>query len=481
MPPPPFSSPRDPPPPSPLVGSRPLSPDDSPPAPQADDHVGPAEVSEPVEVLVEVTDTVSLPYTTGIQRVTRELLARLPRQGSPAFRPVRWTSACDGYRDLTGEEARVLADPPERLPRTTRLAARLPDPVAVFARRALASTIARRARNAIRNARDQRIERDRRHLCLASSRPEHSTVLLDLEAAWNDPVPRTELLPREHARGVRSAALIADVLPVLHPEWFDPQLITDFNAFLDGHLRYSELFLCISERTESDLIAVAAARGVNNLHTCVIPLGADLAPGQFATDDRNGVRTDARPERFDPLPERFLLLVGTLEPRKNQTLALDLLDATAASHPDVALVLVGKRGWHVEDLIRRIERHPALGRRLFWFEEVDDAALWWLYRQATICLTPAIYEGLGVCVMEALHAGTPVVCSTGGALPEAGGAAAEYIDPHDTDAWVHLVRSWLDDPVQLEQARRRAVAWQAPSWDDAAAAVRTAIAEVFGR
>jgi len=46
---------------------------------------------------------------------------------------------------------------------------------------------------------------------------------------------------------------------------------------------------------------------------------------------------------------------------------------------------------------------------------------------------------------------------------------------------VHLVRSWLDDPVQLEQARRRAVAWQAPSWDDAAAAVRTAIAEVFGR
>ncbi len=429
-------------------------------------------VEVPVEVLVEVTDTVSLPYTTGLQRVTRELLVRLPRRGSPAFRPVRWSPACDGYRDLTGDEARVLADPPERLPSTTRLAARLPGPLAGAARRVVASGPVRSVRTGLAGARERRTERDRHHLCVGAPDAARTRVLLDLEAAWNDPVPRTELLPQQRAQGVRTAALVADVLPVLHPEWFDPQLLVDFDSFLDGHLANSELFLCISQRTEEDLVRVAAERGVVGLRTRVVPLGADLTAPSDA---------EVRPERFDRLPDRFLLLVGTLEPRKNQTLALDVLDATVDSHPDVALVLVGKRGWHVDELIRRVERHPALGRRLFWFEEVDDAALSWLYHHATISLTPAVYEGLGVPVMEALHAGTPVVCSTGGALPEAGGAAAEYVDPGDTASWVRVVTSWLDDPAQLEQARRRAAAWRAPTWDDAAGAVRTAVEEVFGR
>ncbi len=430
-----------------------------------------------VDVLVEVTDTVSVPYTTGLQRVTRELLTRLPRSGSPSFRPVRWSPACVGYRDLTADEARVLADPPERLPRTTRLAAALPAPAATAVRRALATRPAREARTALRDLTTLRAERDRTHLCLppvdGDSDPRRR-VLLDLEAAWNDPQPRTTLLAEQAAQGVRSGALIADVLPFLHPEWFDDQLVRDFTTFLDGHLRHSDLFLCISERTRVDLLHVAEQRGVTRaLHTEVIPLGADLTDADAVADPRTI-------ERFASLPERYLLLVGTLEPRKNQQLALDVLDGIRDTHPDVALVLVGKRGWKVDDLIRRIEHHPGRGRRLFWFEEVDDRALQSLYRGATICLTPAVYEGLGVTVMEALHLGTPVIASTGGALPEAGGSAAEYADPDDTTGWIQLVCAHLDDPAHHAQARRRAAAWRPPTWDDAADAVVTAVREVFG-
>ncbi len=441
------------------------------PSPSADTDVAHAG-TESVEVLVEVTDTVTVPYTTGLQRVTRELLARLPRTGSPAFHPVRWSSACSGYRELTGDEARLLADPPERLPRSTRLAARLPGPVATGVRRALSTAPVRRARATAARRASDRAEQDRHHLCLGPPDREITTVLLDLEAAWNDPAPRTELLPAQRRLGVRSAALVADVLPVLHPEWFDPQLLDDFDTFLDGHLRHSELLLCISERTRTDLLTVAADRGVDptTLRTAVVPLGADLGPDDGA----------ALHPRFAAVPERFLLQVGTLEPRKNQALSLDVLEAIAPERPDVALVLVGKRGWHVDPLVRRIERHPMLGRRLFWFEEVDDEQLAALYRHATISLTPALYEGLGVPVMEALHCGTPVVASTGGALGEAGGPAAEYVDPDDTRGWVQLVGRLLDDPAEYDRARQRAQAWRAPTWDDAATGVRDAIAEVFG-
>ena len=428
-------------------------------------------------MLVEVTDTVSVPYTTGLQRVARELLTRLPRSGSPSFRPVRWSPACSGYRDLTAEETRVLADPPERLPRTTRLAASLPAPAATAVRRALATRPAREARAALRGFTTLRAERDRTHLCLrplGDAPDQRRRVLLDLEAAWNDPAPRTTLLAQQATTGVRSGALIADVLPLLHPEWFDDQLVREFTTFLDGHLCHSELFLCISERTRVDLLHVAEQRGVTRpLRTEVIPLGADLADADDAADPRTI-------ERFASLPDRYLLLVGTLEPRKNQQLALDLLDGLRDTHPDVALVLVGKRGWKVDALIRRIEHHPGRGTRLFWFEEVDDRALQSLYRGATVCLTPAVYEGLGVTVMEALHLGTPVIASTGGALPEAGGSAAEYADPDDTAGWIQLVRAHLDDPAHHAQARRRAAAWRPPTWDDAADAVVAAVREVFG-
>lgn len=437
----------------------------------------PAERRPPLpgpRILVEVTDTVAVPYTTGLQRVARELLRGLTGpDGLPTVQPVVWSPACDWYRDLTPAEREVLVQPPERLPPTTRMSRHLPPGLAAGVRRVLATAPARRARAAARGAARARTER--RLVDLRLPGPGPGDVLLDLEAAWNDPVPRTELLDRLAASGVRSAVLVADVLPVLHPEWFDRQLLVDFDRFLDGHLAHSELFLCISERTRDDLRSVARDRGVTReLDARVVPLGADLPVPSAADRDRSPAGG------LPPTIDRYLLVVGTLEPRKNQALALEVLDALAHTHPEVALVLVGKRGWKVDDLVRRIETHPSRGTRLIWLEEVDDGRLHSLYRGAFLCLVPALYEGLGMTVMEALGSGTPVISSTGGALPEAGGSAAEYADPCDPAAWVVLVSRHLDDPEHHAAARARAAAWRPPTWSEAATAVRDAVLERFG-
>ncbi len=173
-------------------------------------------------------------------------------------------------------------------------------------------------------------------------------------------------------------------------------------------------------------------------------------------------------------------MVGTVEPRKNQALALDVFDAVADAHPDLGLVLVGKRGWKVEDLIERIERHPQAGRRLLWLQEVDDDRLGELYRGAFLSLTPARYEGLGMTVTEAMQFGTPVIASTAGALPEAGGDAAEYAGPDDVAAWVGLIERHLTDVDHHRAAVARARDHRPPTWDSSADAVRVAMDEVFG-
>ena len=348
-------------------------------------------------------------------------------------------------------------------------------------RQVLATGAGRRARSTLQDAAHRRAERPHVGLCLGQ--PDATTVLLDLEAAWNDPVPRTRLLDRFSRIGARSAAMIADVLPVLHPEWFDSQLLVDFDEFLDGHLAHSDLFLCISERTRKDLLLVAEQRGVTReLHTRVIPLGSDLGPAAPARASTTGAPSSPPPGDQDlpALRGRYLLTVGTIEPRKNQGLALDVFDALAERYPDLGLVLVGKRGWKVDQLIRRIETDRYHGGRLLWLEEVDDDRLARLYQGATLALTPARYEGLGMTVMESLRLGTPVIASSGGALPEAGGDAAEYAHPDDTAGWISLVERHLDDPAHHEAAIRRVAAHELPTWDGAAAAVTAAMAEVFG-
>jgi len=436
----------------------------------------------PLRVLVEVTDTVSLPYTTGMQRVARELLARLGNHaphdrndrasdGSATFAPVVWTPAADWYRTLTADELDALAHPREQLPTSTSIARRIPAPVANSVRRVLAIPAMRDLRAAARHMAHLRRERPLVDRVVAPADP--STVLLDLEAAWNDPVSRDRLLPELRRSGARSAVLVADVLPMLHPEWFDGVLVRDFARYLDGHLHHSDLFLCISERTRLDLIEVATARGVRrDLDARVIPLGADIAAAP--TDADRDV-----PSEIGPPIMRFLLMVGTIEPRKNQALAIDVFDRIAERHPEIGLVLVGKRGWKVDDLIRRIESHPRFGDRLVWLEEVDDTRLGRLYRDAFLTLTPARYEGLGMSVTESLCAGTPVIASTAGALPEAGGDLAEYADADDVDAWVRLVERHLDEPTHHAAAVERARTHHPPTWDEAAVAVRAAVQDAF--
>ena len=128
------------------------------------------------------------------------------------------------------------------------------------------------------------------------------------------------------------------------------------------------------------------------------------------------------------LPERFLLHVGTLQPRKNIPL---LLDALAQLGPDAPpLLLVGGKGWLYEDIFDRVMT-LGLRDRVHFAGYVDDDELPLWYNAATALVFPSLYEGFGLPIVEALACGTPVVAADTSSLPEAGGAAARYFDPAD--------------------------------------------------
>lgn len=416
------------------------------------DHPDP-DTTAPTKVFVEVTDTLAIDYTTGIQRVVRELISGLqgPEGLGLEMIPVVKPSIRSDYRTLTSDEKSALAGHPPggRAGRRADNFGRL-SPVV---RRVGDAKVVIGTRVAVGKLRKKRREYHPQNAALAVGPMPPGSIFLDIEGSWFDPEPRSELLPRLVAAGVSPMVLVHDVMPVIHPEWFDPRQIRVFEDWLDAHLRHSVAFLANSECTARDLRTVALTRGIRSeLDITVIPLGADF-------NDEVAI-----PVELPSQIGRFMIAVGTIEPRKNQEVVLDAFDALRDRYPDLGLVLVGKEGWMVDDLVARIRGHEEFGQRLLWLGGIDDGELTWLYQNAFLSVAASLYEGLGVPVIEALHNGCPTLSSTGGALPEAGTGFSELFDPKDRSALVEMVARHLDDGGYHADRVELASRYPPPTW-----------------
>lgn len=423
----------------------------------------------PVRVYVEVTDTVSIPYTTGIQRVVREIVSRLSSSEYPDIDliPVFKATPSSPFRRLTRTETRQLVEHP-----AGGAAGRRADSFGILAPlvRAIGDTrlvyrVRIRSRHIRSTIRERRAHNE--HLELASFEP--GSIFFDIEGSWFDPEPRQTLLPKLTAADVTVMTMVHDVMPVIFPEWFADRQVRAFSQWLYAHLDQSRMFLTNSTRTSTDLERLAKQRGIDLGKSMVkVTLGANFS------------ETAARPIDLPTEVTRFLLIVGTVEPRKNHELVLDAWERITRNEPGLGLVLVGKEGWMVDELIERIRTHPQFNRTLLWLGGIDDSELTWLYQNAFVTVIPSFYEGLGVPVIEALLNGCPVICSTGGALPEAGGGFAELIEPDDPDGLVELLQLHLKDPDHHSRIVDRVRSYEPPSWRTTASQTAAAIRSVAG-
>jgi glycosyltransferase involved in cell wall biosynthesis len=144
------------------------------------------------------------------------------------------------------------------------------------------------------------------------------------------------------------------------------------------------------------------------------------------------------------ISEKFLLFVGTLQPRKNITRLIEAYAASDAAKEHIDLVIVGKKGWLYEEILAAPEKY-GVAEQVKFLEFVDDEQLALLYQQALFFILPSLYEGFGLPVLEAMKYGCPVITSKTSSLPEAGGDAAMYVDPDDTQDIVTKMNELLHD------------------------------------
>ena len=178
------------------------------------------------------------------------------------------------------------------------------------------------------------------------------------------------------------------------------------------------------------------------------------------------------------LPDRFVLAVGTVQPRKNlNRLAVALRSLAAAGLPH-RLVVAGRRGW-LADAVEAEIAASGMAERVVRLDYVDPTDLPALYGAAEAFCFPSLYEGFGLPALEAMATGVPTVVANRGALPEVVGGAAILVDPTDPAAIGAALVRVLTDAAE----RERLVAAGPPraagfSWDRASAETFRLLREV---
>lgn len=170
------------------------------------------------------------------------------------------------------------------------------------------------------------------------------------------------------------------------------------------------------------------------------------------------------------IPEKFLLSVGTLQPRKNIPTLLEAFAAFRKNHTEIGLVLVGNRqGHHVDPKIDRVIERLDIGESVVFPGFVDQSDLLALFDAARIFVFPSYYEGFGIPLLEAMSRGVPVVASDIPALREAGGDAALFVPPNDAASFAEMFCRLIDSDSEREvltrAGRRRALDF---SWEKSA-------------
>ncbi len=211
-------------------------------------------------------------------------------------------------------------------------------------------------------------------------------------------------------------------------------------------VRRARRVIAVSESTRQDLVRFYR---LSPAKVDVVYNGVDDSFRPLPVDQVDAFR------RSRGLPERFILMVGTLEPRKNVAHLVEAYARLPKERPP--LMLVGGKGWLYDQIFARVEELNLSSQvHHVGYVPADDLPFW--YNAATLFVYPSLYEGFGLPPLEAMACGTAVVTSTASSLPEVVGQAGRLVDPTDTEALATAMARVLSDKDLADQMRAAGLA-----------------------
>lgn len=260
-------------------------------------------------------------------------------------------------------------------------------------------------------------------------------------------------LPIGIPKHVKSMVTIHDLIFLRYPQFYSRFDVMMHHQKVKHACKVADRIIAVSEQTASDVVEFL---GADPKKIMVIYQGCDP---QFSIEQsRHQIK--AVQEKYQ-LPDRYILMVGSIEARKN---AVTLVKAFAAlpSATRPQLVLVGKPTGYLDDVKKTI---ASLGieKEVIFVHHAAFQDLPAIYQGATLFTYPSLFEGFGIPIVEAIESGVPVLTSTGSCFAEAGGPHARYADPHQQEKWTAMMQEILlsDNSEAIARQKEHALKFKA--------------------
>ena len=259
----------------------------------------------------------------------------------------------------------------------------------------------------------------------------HDTVVL-VDSTWNAPEMEHYLIGCQKL-GVRVGVMVHDVFPLTIPEMCEKSTVEHYVAWFERVMPWIDFCVTNSRATGR---AVASQLCVNpTLRQTDLPSNHFVLGSSFAVSSK--ISESTAPE-LDDIEGMVILVVGTIEPRKNHSVVLDAFEFLQ-KRLDCSLVVIGQKGWHSDELLTRLNHHPEKGGRLRVFTQASDDLLAAAYQRADCLVCASWDEGFGLPLVEGILSGVKVLASDIEIFREVGGSFCEYFDPSDAESLAALI------------------------------------------
>ena len=260
----------------------------------------------------------------------------------------------------------------------------------------------------------------------------------------------------------RPVMMVHDLIPLTHPEYCRPGERERHASRMKAVLKSAAGVLAISQDTMDELCRYAKRQSLPMPPAAVAP----LAPASLPLGE----------DSVPPMAVPYFVVLGTIEPRKNHLMLLqvwrELAGRLGAATPH--LVLIGQRGWECENVVDLLERCESLRGLVHELPQCGDAELARYLAHARALLFPSFSEGYGMPLVEAYALGLPVVASDLSVFKEIAGETPDYISPLDGVGWKQAVLDYTPAASPRRELQlRRMLRFQTPTWDGHFAAVQT--------
>lgn len=287
---------------------------------------------------------------------------------------------------------------------------------------------------------------------------EPESIFFDLDVAWSATLKRSYLLPILKKKHIAIVAQIYDIMAITHFQYFMMHFTYEFMEFIAAHILYADKIIVSTKASLLILQDFVKEIGAHPIDGVVAHLGADF-------QQKSGKKAEVQKKVSEIVKKgKFILMVGTIEPRKNHELVLKAFDK-GLDKLGYNLIFAGRIGWKNEQFLENMRKHKQYEKRIFHISNASNSDIDYLYQHAFLVAFPTHMEGFGLPLVESLERGTPVLATDIDVLREIGQEYCYYFRHNSVEDFVACVKKIERNKADYAQKKKNLLKYKPTTWD----------------